>query len=133
VDLSHTEKFKSGGDRGMSDDERQDRAPAADAGSEAEKEKTTRRAEPERVFVGTGLFWGLIFGVILALAVIILAAQNTDTVTISFLAWEFSTPLIVLILGALLIGVIVDELLGLVYRKRRRRTLRERDELKRLR
>jgi uncharacterized integral membrane protein len=117
----------------MSDDERQDRAPAADAGSEAEKEKTARRAEPERVFVGTGLFWGLIFGVILALAVIILAAQNTDTVTISFLAWEFSTPLIVLILGALLIGVIVDELLGLVYRKRRRRTLRERDELKRLR
>ena len=116
----------------MSDDERQDRASASDAGSEAEKEKA-RRAEPDRVFAGTGLFWGLIFGVILALAVIILAAQNTDTVTISFLAWEFSTPLIVLILGALLIGVIVDELLGVVYRKRRRRTLRERDELKRLR
>ncbi len=70
---------------------------------------------------------------ILALAVIVLAAQNTDTVTISFLAWDSSTPLIVLILGTLLIGLVVDELLGLVYRKRRRRTLRERDELKRLR
>ncbi|MFZ0015664.1 MAG: LapA family protein [Acidimicrobiia bacterium] len=87
----------------------------------------------ERVFVGTGLFWGLIVGVVLALVVVILAAQNTDKVTISFLGWEFSTPLIVVVLGALLIGIVLDELFGLVYRKRRRRTLRERDELQRLR
>jgi uncharacterized integral membrane protein len=117
----------------MSDNEREESARVSDAEVEAEREKAARRAEPERVFVGTGLFWGLIVGVMLALAVIILAAQNTDTVTISFLAWDFSTPLIVLILGALLIGVVVDELLGVVYRKRRRRTLREREELKRLR
>ncbi|HUP17011.1 MAG TPA: LapA family protein [Acidimicrobiia bacterium] len=115
----------------MSDNEEQ--ARASDAEVEAQSEKAAPRTEPERVFVGTGLFWGLIFGVILALAAIVLAAQNTDTVTISFLAWDFSTPLIVLILGALLIGIVLDELLGLVYRKRRRRTLRERDELKRLR
>ncbi len=87
----------------------------------------------ERVFVGTGLFWGLIVGVILALVFIILAAQNTGTITVSFLGWDFSTPLIVLILGALLVGVVVTELFGLVYRKRRRRTLKERDELQRLR
>lgn len=87
----------------------------------------------ERVFVGTGLFWGLIAGVILALMVLILAAQNTGTITVSFLEWDFSTPLIVLILGAVLIGVVVAELFGLVYRKRRRRTLNERDELRRLR
>lgn len=117
----------------MSDNDREERARASDAEVAAESEKAAPRAEPERVFVGTGLFWGLIVGVILALAVIVLAAQNTDTVTITFLAWDFSTPLIVLILGTLLIGLVVDELLGLVYRKRRRRTLRERDELKRLR
>lgn len=90
-------------------------------------------ATRERVFVGTGLFWGLIVGVVLAAAVVILAAQNTDTSTISFLAWDLSTPLIVLILGSLLTGIILDELFGLVYRKRRRRTLRDRDELARLR
>lgn len=103
------------------------------ARSDPESEQTASVAEPERVFLGTGLFWGLIVGVILALAVVILAAQNTATVTVSFLAWDFSTPLIVLILGSLLIGIVVDELFGLIYRKRRRRTMREREELKRLR
>jgi uncharacterized integral membrane protein len=85
------------------------------------------------VFAGTGLVWGLIVGVILAVAVVILAAQNTDTATISFLSWDFSTPLIVLILGSLLIGIVLDELFGLVYRKRRRRTLRDKDQLERFR
>lgn len=86
----------------------------------------------ERVFVGTGLFWGLVVGVLLAVAVIILAAQNTTSTTITFLAWDFSTPLIVVILGTLLVGVIFDEMFGLVYRSRRRRTLAERDQLKRI-
>lgn len=88
---------------------------------------------PERVFVGTGLFWGLIVGLVLALGVIVLAAQNTGAVTVSFLNWDFSTTLIAVILGALLTGIVLDALFGLVYRKRRRNTLRDRDELKRLR
>lgn len=95
--------------------------------------ETGPAVEPRRVFVGTGMFWGLIAGVVLALAVIIIAAQNAGTITVSFLAWDFSTPLIVLILGALVTGVVLDELFGLVYRKRRRRALRDRDELQRLR
>lgn len=103
------------------------------AHSPAESSETTREPTWERSFVGTGLFWGLIVGVILALVVIILAAQNTGTITVSFLGWSFSAPLIALILGGLLVGVVVAELFGLVYRKRRRRTLKERDELRRLR
>ena len=101
--------------------------------SPVEMTEMAREPRRERVFVGTGLFWGLIAGVILALVVIVLAAQNTGTITVSFLGWDYSTPLIALILGALLIGVVVAELFGLVYRKRRRRTLKERDELQRLR
>jgi len=94
--------------------------------------KPTPTHAKERVFVGTGLFWGLVVGVLLAVAVIILAAQNTTSTTITFLAWDFSTPLIVVILGTLLVGVIFDEMFGLVYRSRRRRTLAERDQLKRI-
>jgi uncharacterized integral membrane protein len=116
----------------MTDNEGEGPAPQSDPLA-AENSETAPAAVRERVFVGTGLFWGLIVGVVLALVVIILAAQNTGTITVSFLGWDFSTSMIVLILGALLIGVVVDELFGLVYRKRRRRTLRERDELKRLR
>ena len=91
-----------------------------------------RAATKERVFVGTGLFWGLIIGVVLAIGVLILAAQNTGSITVTFMAWDFSTPLIVLILGAILIGVVFDELFGLFYRTRRRRTQRDRDHLHRL-
>jgi uncharacterized integral membrane protein len=108
-------------------------ARSSDLEVETTIDKTASVATRERVFVGTGLFWGLIIGVVLATAVVILAAQNTDTSTISFLAWDLSTPLVVLILGALLTGIVLDELFGLVYRKRRRRTLRDRDELARLR
>lgn len=106
---------------------------APSAATADESNQTAPEAMRERVFVGTGLFWGLIIGVLLAVAVVILAAQNTDRINVSFLGWDFSTPLIAVVLGALLIGVVVDELFGLVYRKRRRRTLRERDELQRLR
>jgi uncharacterized integral membrane protein len=116
----------------MSDNEREGQAhPSPDMTGETNQ--TAPEVERERVFVGTGLFWGLIVGIVLALAVVILAAQNTGRITVSFLGWDFSTPLIVLVLGALLVGVVVDELFGLVYRKRRRRTLSERDELQRLR
>jgi len=117
----------------MSDSDKEEPALSRDVEAGIESGKTAPAAARERVFVGTGLFWGLIVGVILAVAMIILAAQNTGNVTISFLGWEFSTPLIVLILGSLLIGVVLDELFGLVYRKGRRRTLRDRDELNRLR
>ncbi len=94
---------------------------------------TTARVETkERVFVGTGLFWGLIIGLVLALGVLVLVAQNTDSIVVTFMAWDFSTPLIVLILGALLVGVVFDELFGLLYRTRRRRTQRDQDHLERL-
>ena len=98
----------------------------------AEPSTTARAATKERVFVGTGLFWGLIIGVALAIGVLILAAQNTASITVTFTAWDFSTPLIVLILGAILIGVVFAELFGLFYRTKRRRTQRDRDHLERL-
>lgn len=98
----------------------------------ARPSRPAQAATRERVFVGTGLFWGLIVGVVLAIGVLILAAQNTASITVAFLGWDFSTPLIVLILGALLIGVVFDELFGLFYRTRRRRTQRDRDHLERL-
>jgi uncharacterized integral membrane protein len=116
----------------MSNHERQDSAATTDP-SGVEVPEAAPGPTRERVFMGTGLLWSLIVGVFLTLVVIILAAQNSGTIRLSFLGWDFSTPLIVLILSALLIGVVVTELFGLVYRKRRRRTLKERDELQRLR
>ncbi len=117
---------KSDGDPGT-------RAILRSPAEQAESGATTRRVPRERVFVGTGLFWGLIVGVALAIGVIIAAAQNTGNTTINFLGWEFTTPLIVLILGAMLIGVVLDEIFGIIYRSRKRRTMRDRDQLEVLR
>ncbi len=75
--------------------------------------KSTATVARERVFVGTGLLWGLVVGVLLAVALVILAAQNTGSTTIAFLGWEFSRPLIVVILGTLLVAVVFDELFGM--------------------
>ena len=86
----------------------------------------------ERVFVGTGLFWGLIVGLLLATTIIALAAQNTGSIPVDFFGWHFSTSLIVVVLGALLIGLVLDELFGLFYRGRRRRSMSDRDRLARL-
>jgi uncharacterized integral membrane protein len=112
----------------------EDRESLTDADLPSGDADTTRTPtlEAERLFVGTGLFWGLAVGVLLAVAMIVLAAQNTSSTTIAFLGWEFSTPLIVVILGTLLVGVVFDELFGLVYRVRRRRTMRDRDQLNRI-
>jgi uncharacterized integral membrane protein len=106
-------------------------AGSLDAVPEPEK-RTAAPVEKERVFIGTGLFWGLVFGVLLAVVMIILAAQNTGNTTIKFLSWDFSTPLISVILAVLLVGVVLDELVGLIYRARRRRILTDRKELERL-
>jgi uncharacterized integral membrane protein len=101
----------------------------------SERERRERETEPStpKVFLGTGFFWGLVLGLILATAVVVLAAQNTADTTVRFLGWEFSMPLIGVILGSLLVGVVLAEIGGLAYRRRRRRILNEREELRRLR
>ncbi|HUG75028.1 MAG TPA: lipopolysaccharide assembly protein LapA domain-containing protein [Acidimicrobiia bacterium] len=109
-------------------------SPAADhAASEEAKGARRENAGERKVFVGTGLFWGLMFGVLFTAAVIVFAAQNTASIEVTFLVWQFATPIIVLILGSVLAGVIIDEVAGLVYRRRKRRVLTDREELKRLR
>lgn len=94
-------------------------------------------AEPDGehrpVFRGTGVSVALVVGVLLAILAIIVAVQNTDDVNIDFLAWELDAPLVAVILAAALAGVVLDEILGFFWRRRRRRHLTERAELQRLR
>lgn len=87
----------------------------------------------ERIFVGTGLFWGFIVVLLLAVAVVILAAQNTRPVRFEWLWYQISTPLVVVILVTALVSVVFAELIGVAWRRRRRTMLSEREELRRLR
>ncbi|MGF1617734.1 MAG: lipopolysaccharide assembly LapA domain-containing protein [Acidimicrobiia bacterium] len=82
---------------------------------------------------GTGFYVSLAIIFLAAITLLILAVQNTGEVTIRFLGLEFALPLFAIILGTALIALLLDELIGLVWRRQRRTRLEERAELRRLR
>lgn len=92
-------------------------------------------AEPETktVYRGSGVRWGFVAGLALAVLLVILVFQNTEPVTFQFLVWEIETPLAALLIATAVIAAVADELVGLVVRSRRRRRLAEKEELKKLR
>lgn len=96
--------------------------------------KPPEEVEPaeKKVYVGTGVSWAILFGVLLIAFIAILAAQNTAPVKVNLLFWELEAPLISVILGVAAVTVVIDELIGVIVRLRRRRRLRQRDELREL-
>lgn len=82
---------------------------------------------------GTGFYVSLAIIFLAAVTLLILAVQNTGEVTIQFLGLEFALPLFAIILGTALIALVLDELIGVVWRRQRRTRLEERAELQRLR
>ena len=87
----------------------------------------------ERVPTGTGLRWGLILGIILSIPLIVFLAQNTQSVTINFLAWTGQIPLVAVLGATVIITIVIDELIGLAVRSQRRKSIIEHQELQRLR
>jgi uncharacterized integral membrane protein len=94
---------------------------------------TTVGGEGSPVFRGTGVSVALVVGVLIAVLAIVVAVQNTDDVNVDFLGWEVDAPLLAVILTAAVAGVLLDEILGFFWRRRRRRHLADRAELRRLR
>lgn len=90
-------------------------------------------SEQPVVSPSAGIPWGLGFGLLFALAVAVFAVQNDRDVDIRFLGWEGEMPLAVLVIGVAIASIIFDEVVGVVYRRRRRARRAEREELRRLR
>jgi uncharacterized integral membrane protein len=84
-------------------------------------------------YKGSGFRWSYLFGIVLTLVVMILVFQNFQATDFSFLTWTISAPLAVIIIGTALIAVIVDEIVGVIWRARRRKLMRQKAELKKLR
>lgn len=82
---------------------------------------------------GTGFYLGLVAILVFALALLVLAVQNTQEVDVDFFGFVFTVPLFAVAIGAAILAVVLDELIGLVWRRRRRTRLEERAELHRLR
>lgn len=77
----------------------------------------------------TGIPWGVIWLFVGAALLVIFAVQNTNEVQVKFLWIEGEFPLSIVILVTATVSILLGELLGVVYRRRRRRRLAERDEL----
>jgi uncharacterized integral membrane protein len=82
---------------------------------------------------GTGFYVGLVAILLFALVLLVLAVQNTQEVEVAFFGFVFTVPLFAVAIGAAILAVILDELIGLVWRRQRRTRLEERAELDRFR
>jgi uncharacterized integral membrane protein len=80
-------------------------------------------------YSGTGFYSGLFALVLVGAGLIVLAAQNSDSVTVSLMGLKVSAPLFAVLLTTLLLGVLVDEVVGWIWRHRRRRIMADREEL----
>ena len=90
-------------------------------------------AEPIREYRGSGIMWSG-FAVMVSMALlVIIAFQNTQDVEFDFLWFDVATPLILILAITAGIAIVATETFGFIWRHRRRRVRRERDELKRLR
>ncbi len=79
--------------------------------------------------LGAGFSASLVVGVILTIVVIVLAMQNTEDVHLEFLAWDANAPLVAILLAAVLVGVVFDEIVGLLWRHSRRHQITMKEEL----
>ncbi len=90
-------------------------------------------AEPSPAPPSTGIAWGAILLFVGIALVVVFSVQNTDPVPVNFLWMEGEFSLAIVILVTVGVIVLLTELIGLSYRKRRRRRLVEKEELRRLR
>jgi len=90
-------------------------------------------AAPEITHSGSGVAWGAVIMLLGLALLIIFAVQNTDPVAVEFLWLDGNYPLSLVILITVAVVVLFVELLGLLFRRRRRKRHAERQELKRFR
>lgn len=98
-----------------------------------EPDPSTNDGEVRTEYRGTGLMGGAVLVLVGIALVIVVALQNTQEVAFEFLWADLSVPLIVLLLITVGITVLIDEVIGFVWRRRRRNRLSEKAELRRLR
>jgi uncharacterized integral membrane protein len=78
------------------------------------------RDRGHRVYRGTGFYASVVAALAISAALLIFAVQNTGSVTIEWLGFDMTAPLFAWGIGAALLAVAVDELVGLIWRARER-------------
>lgn len=86
-----------------------------------------RTDRPATNIRGSGFLWSFVLALPLAAALIVFIAQNTGDVTVHWTVWKITTPLAVVVLVTVFVAVAVAELVGLIWRHRRRRHIARRE------
>jgi lipopolysaccharide assembly protein A len=81
----------------------------------------------------SGLSWSLALFLLTSLVFVVFIVQNSDAVLVKFLNWEGNFSLSLVLVITALLAVIADEVFGVMRRRRHRRRMSEREELKRFR
>jgi uncharacterized integral membrane protein len=89
--------------------------------------------EPIREYRGSGIMWSGVAVIVSMALLVLIAFQNTQDVGFDFLWFDVAIPLIAILAITAGIAVVATETIGFIWRHRRRRVRRDRDELKRLR
>lgn len=113
-------------------------APTADTDQGGTKQssrtdESSPTGAPVRDYRGAGIMWTAVAPVVAVALFVVVALQNTQDVDFSFLWFDVSAPLILILAITFGAALVVGEVIGFVWRRRRRTRLRERDELRRLR
>lgn len=88
---------------------------------------------PEGVeYRGTGYYASVITALVLAAGLLVFAVQNTGTVTVEWLWLDLTAPLFAWVIGAALVAIVLDELVGLVWRAGERGRLNRLERHRRL-
>lgn len=96
----------------------------------AEEPPAPAAARRER---GIGVWTSVVVAVLAAAAFLVFVAQNTDDADVEWTVWAVGVPVAALVFGAMLLGSVLTLALGAIWRLRRHRRRREREELHRLR
>ena len=83
----------------------------------------TSQRPPRVEYRGTGFYASVFVAIVVTVGLLVLAGQNTADVTVEWLWLEITAPLFVWIIGAALTAIVVDELIGLIWRSRERARL----------
>jgi len=97
--------------------------------SAAPPEPTRRKRE----YRSTGVWASVVVFALAAAAFLVFIAQNTEQVAVHWTAWHVEVSLAAVVFGAMLLGSLLTITVGAVWRFRRRRELRRREELRTLR
>lgn len=84
-------------------------------------------AETQREYVGAGVIGGVVLLLVLGVLLVALIAQNAETVPFELLWFSADVSLAALLLGVAVGSILVAELVGVLWRRRRRkyRTIKE--------